>query len=204
MLRRARESRLDVSNEQMASRILSGDPAGLNVLLGRYGHDLAEYVRVFTLEDTDKFRTVFEDVVVTVLRRIRLAADQYNGSFRRFVFECAARTIRRRHPELLQAPSNGQRTGRAAVRDLARIGNPTAEQLREAAASLVPDERELLALRHRFGFSYDEISDIRSEARVNFEDRMGVAREHFRARLLTLVTGKPVKSDTDMIAGGAA
>ncbi len=181
----------------MVSRILAGDPAGLNMLLGRHGHELAEYVRVFTLDDSEKFREVYEDAIVTVLRRIGLASQQQNGSFRRFVFECAARTVRRRHPGLLTDSTNGQRTGRAGVRDLTRITNPTADQLRAAAASLPPDERELLALRHRFGFSYDEISDIRSEARVNFEDRMSVAREHFRARLITLVTGKPIKSGTD-------
>jgi DNA-directed RNA polymerase specialized sigma24 family protein len=157
-------------------------------LLSEFGHDVCEYIRALVGDDDVKFATLFEDVMVDVLRRIRSGVERKNGDFRRFVFECASQTIRRLHPWVFDSKALG-RTTRAPLRDLSRISQPDVGQCKAAVAALSADERELLALRYRFGFSYDDISEIRSEARVNFEDRLQTAREHFRSRMLGLTLG---------------
>jgi DNA-directed RNA polymerase specialized sigma24 family protein len=169
--------------------ILRGHPAGLNAFLAAHGHELAEYVRALTGDDA-RFEQVYEDVIVDILRQLRLATERRNGRLRLFFFESAARTVRRRHSWIFQYGAGSARPARAPMRELARIAEPGRDDLRRALAGLAAGERELLALRFRFRFNYDEISDILKEARVAFEDRLMAARENFRSRLMSEVSGR--------------
>ena len=164
--------------------ILRGRPAGLNALLAEHGHELAEYVRALVSEDDPRLAQVYEDVLVDILRQLRLASDRHNGRLRLFTFESAARTVRRRHAWIFQSHGGTGSRVRAPMRDIAKLKDPLPAELRRALAGLTAGERELLCLRFRFGFDYDQISEILKEARVAFEDRLMAARERFRARLL--------------------
>lgn len=166
----------------IVKKILAGEPAGLNALLARHGHELAEYVRAFTLSDDALFSQVYEDVLVDVLRQVRMATEKKNGRLRLFIFQSAARTLRKRHAKLIRSEGLS-RSPEASLGDLADTPEPKLEDLQKALHQLPPEERELLILRYRFGFSYGEISDITREARVQFEDRLLRARAHFRAFL---------------------
>jgi|GEM_PF-6958467 len=168
----------------IVKKVLAGEPSGLNEILARHGHELAEYVRSFTLDDHARFAEVFEDLLVDVLRQIRLAGERRNGRLRLFIFQSAARTMRKRYPALIKTDGS-DRAPEGDLDDLANLREPTLPELQHALRSLQPTERELLFLRHRMGFSYGDISDILREARVQFEDRILRARVHFRARLIS-------------------
>jgi DNA-directed RNA polymerase specialized sigma24 family protein len=147
-------------------------------------------------DDDVKFATLFEDVMVDVLRRIRSGVERKNGDFRRFVFECASQTLRRRHGWVFVAKPTTKPL-RATLRDLSRMRQPEPHEAAAAMAGLGAEERELLVLRHRFGFSYDDISEIRSEARVNFEERLQSAREQFRYRLMEVMNAGSPRAAAD-------
>lgn len=165
-------------------------------MLGEFGQDLCEYLRAMVGEDDVRFATLFEDVVVDILRRIRSGTERKNGDFRRFVFESASQTLRRRHEWVFAAKPSGKSL-RATLKDLASMRQPEPHECAAALAGLGPDERELLILSYRFGFSYDDISQIRSEARVNFEERLVAAREQFRYRLLEVTSSGAPRSQPD-------
>lgn len=178
------ELTLILSRSELIERVTSGDPAGVNALLSEFGHELSEYVHALVGDVPENHAILLEDILVDLLRRIRQAAELRNGDFRRFVFVSASKTVRRRHAWVFEAKATS-RLVRAPMRDLARMTEPSGAKCREAVAGLGPDERELLALRYRFGFDFDDISEIRMEARVQFEERLTAAREQFRSRLLT-------------------
>lgn len=174
----------------VVKKVLAGEPAGLNALLARHGHELAEYVRAFAPEDDRLFADIYEDILVDVLRQIRLAGERRNGKLRLFIFQSAARTLRRRYPDLLKSDPH-QRMPEGALEDVAEIREPTLPELQHSMRALPALERELLFLRYRMKFSYGEISDILREARVQFEDRMLRARVHFRAKLASSQMAAP-------------
>ena len=168
--------------KEIVKSILDGDPSGLNAFLSRYGHELAEYVRALTGSDDPQFETIFEEILVDILRQLRALSPRKNGAFRLFIFSAAARTVRKRFAHILSSGAS-PRSNAVAVRELeTRV--PPDEKLRAALSDLTAAERELLVLRYRLHFTYAEISDIIMEARVQFEDRLLNARNHFRTRLL--------------------
>ena len=168
--------------ESIVSQVLAGHPAGLNRLLMRYGHALAEYVRAVVGDNDHIFAAVYEDVLVDVLKQLRAISGK-KSALKRFVFESAARTMRKRYSTLLQS-GEGEKIAQPSVDEINRVEAPTEDQLKNAMKGLPAAERELLVLRYRFGFNYGEISDIIKEARVHLEDRLLAARNHFRAKLL--------------------
>ncbi|NUQ34043.1 MAG: hypothetical protein HUU29_03790 [Planctomycetaceae bacterium] len=181
------------SDATIVSMILAGDPRGLNRFLSRYGHMLAEYIRALTGDDNDLFSAVYEDVLVDILKQLRVLAGTHEtpeikklsgkGELLRPIFESAARTVRRRFPDLLKA-SEEPKASPLPVDDLAAFANSIDHvDFKTLLEGLAGPERELLVLRYRLGFDYAEISNIIREARVQLEERLVNARHHFRARL---------------------
>ena len=173
---------MDNNDEKMIAHILAGNPSGLNRLVARYGHMLAEYTRALTGDDDERFALIYEDILVDILKYARSVSGR-KGELKRYLFESAARTIRKRHPQILRL-ADETKSQSPPIKDLERVEEPTPELLDHVIAGLNPSERELLLLRYRFGFSYADISDIIREARVRLEDRMLNARHHFRSLLV--------------------
>ena len=139
-----------------------------------------------------RFTAVYEEVLVDILRQLRMLPE-HTGDIRVYVFESAARTVRRRFPEILKESADDRYSGHRSTQELAEVGDLEPGELRNAMKGLAPAERELLALRFRFGFSYGQISDIIKLARVQIEDKLIEARHGFRARLLDAHGGEPRK-----------
>lgn len=94
---------------QAASEIrdlLSGRPGGVNRVIRRFGPHVVDYVGAFLPDRSGPFDKVVEDILVDILAQSRAAARAANDDqVFEFGIECAFRTMRARHRELLDAPA---------------------------------------------------------------------------------------------------
>ncbi len=176
-------------DKNLVREILAGNPKGINKLLAKHGHELVEYTRIFSQQDDALFQRIYEDILVDILRQIALFLRRRNTSLRMFAFESAASTLRKRYTELYNQKAKIKKShAPPALSALEPWKEISLIPLQSCLNLLSSRDRELLALRYHFGFSYDEISDIIKEARVSFEERFIHARHTFRTSLIELLS----------------
>lgn len=84
--------------------LLSGRPGGVNRVIRRFGPHVIDYVGALLPDRSAPFERVVEDILVDILAQSRAAARSTNDDeVFQFGIECAFRTIRARHRELLDA-----------------------------------------------------------------------------------------------------
>lgn len=171
-----------LNDEEIIQLVLMGDAAGLNAILSRHGDQLVEFVRAMIGED-DRFEEAVTETIVAILTQTRPHYGRKPEGLKQLCFECAVATLRRLFPYLYEERQRDRRSFPSS-NDLLKAGKPSRGQTRDALWTLEPADRELLFLRYRVGFSYNQLSDILREARVNFEDRITNARLTFRSALL--------------------
>lgn len=86
--------------------LLSGRPGGVNRVIRRFGPHIVDYVSAFLPDRAGQFDKVVEDILVDILAQSRAAARAASDDqVFEFGIECAFRTMRARHRELLDAPA---------------------------------------------------------------------------------------------------
>lgn len=167
-----------LNDQQIAELVVRGDPAGLNTIESRYGQFVVNYVRALAGEDS-AVPDIVTEIFVSILQGIRNVFGKREDALALHVFETAVATLRREFAWVYEGEPNERRVF-AVAEDLTRLKRASQGQLKDAMWSLVPEDRELLYLRYTMDFSYDQLSDILREARVNLEERLLDARLRFR------------------------
>lgn len=108
--------------------ILTAKPGSVNEFMHLFGPELCDYATAIVPTRGPAFEAALEDIFVDLLSQIRAADTASQEALRRFVFESAARTMRVRHAQLLNAQADA-----GAVKSTYRHG----EVLRELKMSEV-------------------------------------------------------------------
>lgn len=90
---------------RLVSNILKARLGSINAFLRAYGGDLADYATAIVPRRGEAFERLLEDILADIVAQIRAADTSSDESFRRYLFESALRTLRARHPELLETPA---------------------------------------------------------------------------------------------------
>jgi RNA polymerase sigma-70 factor (ECF subfamily) len=166
---------------QVVARCLGGDGAAFEVLVERY-HRVLYTVALRLLGNPEDARDAVQEAFVRAYERL----GSFNPEFRFFSWiyrivtnECL-NTIRGRRPQV-PVPA-----------DLEAAGGPLEafetrerrQKVQEALLTLTPEQREVVALRHFAGLSYDEMAEAIGIPAKTVKSRLYTARQALGQQLL--------------------
>jgi RNA polymerase sigma-70 factor (ECF subfamily) len=168
------------SDADLMRRWRRGDPAAFAALVDRWQQPVARFL-LRLAGRPDRVPDLCQDVFLRVLR----AAPRYreSGRFSTWLFQIALNVARdaarrgRHDPVPLADAAGDDRTDDACEqRELARA-------VACAVAELPPPQREVLALRHDQGMSFEEMARVLGVPASTLKSRFAAALHRLRARL---------------------
>lgn len=168
---------------ELMSRWQRGDAAAFGALVDRWQQPVARFLSRVSGRP-DRIPDLCQEVFLRVLR----AASRYRetGQFSTWLFQIAlnvarddARRGRRLPGPLPESQDLGEPDDTCERRELARA-------VVIAVAELPPPQREVLALRHDQGMSFEEMAQVLSTPASTLKSRFAVALNRLRTRLAEL------------------
>lgn len=86
---------------RLVSDLLAANAGSVNAFMKRFGPEVVDYATALIPARDGAFEPLVEDILVDALAQIRAAETGSDEALRRFVLECACRTLRARHKEVL-------------------------------------------------------------------------------------------------------
>jgi RNA polymerase sigma factor (sigma-70 family) len=159
--------------EELVRRAQRGDAAALDALVGELTPYLGRICGAIALDDGDD---ALQDALVLVVRHLPSLREP--RAIRAWARRIAVREARR--------TANGGRSVPVDAVELARIpatADPTTDaDVRAVLASLSPEHRAVLVLRHLEGLSEEEVAGVLDVAAGTVKSRTNRARAAFRDR----------------------
>jgi RNA polymerase sigma-70 factor (ECF subfamily) len=183
-----------IPDEELVARILEGEESRYAEVVSRYqGRLLAHLTRLVGSRDDAA------DLVQEIFLRAFQALDRFNPEFKfsTWIFRIASNAgidhLRKRRVRTisLEGPSRGAEEG-APVREFASLDlDPQAvlrnkqrrERIDAEIAALPPEFRDLIALRHFAGLSYEEIAQAKNMPLGTVKNKLFRARAVLKERL---------------------
>jgi RNA polymerase sigma-70 factor (ECF subfamily) len=169
---------------ELIRRWQQGDTAAVSALVDRWQQPVARFLLRMTGRP-DRVPDLCQEVFLRLIR----AAPRYreNGRFSNWLFQIALNVARdngRRHrhePEPFTEPED---THMAAPEVCER--RETVGLVARAVAELPPQQREVIALRHDQGMTFDEIAEVLGVPASTLKSRFAAALQRLRGRLTAL------------------
>jgi RNA polymerase sigma-70 factor, ECF subfamily len=182
------------SDEAVVARVLSGDEDLFGVLVGRYRTRLHSHVTKMIGNREDAL-----DLTQEIFLKVFQALPRFNPEYRfsTWLFRIAANAaidhLRRKRPktvplEIPDPESQGRvSSGEYSTSDLDPFGMlrnvERGRAIAEAIADLPLEFRELIALRHFAGLSYEEIAEVKEMPLGTVKNKLFRARAVLKERL---------------------
>lgn len=166
---------------QVVTRCLRGDAAAFEILVERY-HRVLYTVALRMLGNSEDARDATQEAFVKAYERL----GTYNSEFR--FFSWLYRIVTN---ECLNA-IRGRKRQVPVPDDLEATGGPLEayetrerrQRVQQALSTLTPEQREVVALRHFAGLSYDEMAQAIGVPAKTVKSRLYSARQLLGQRLL--------------------
>jgi RNA polymerase sigma-70 factor (ECF subfamily) len=178
----------------LVRRILAGEEVLFEILVRRYQTRVVAHVTRMVGSREDAF-----DLSQEIFLKVFQALDRYNPEFKfstwlfRIAGNAAIDHLRKRRPRTvpLEIPDPESRSGMSAIEHESRGLDPygdlrnveRGEAISRAIADLPPEFRELIALRHFGGLSYEEIARVKNMPLGTVKNKLFRARVVLKERL---------------------
>lgn len=182
------------SDTDLVRRVLGGEEALFEVLVRRYQTRVVAHVSRMVGSRDDAL-----DLAQEIFLKVFQALDRYNPEFKfstwlfRIAGNAAIDHLRKRRPRTvpLEVPDPESRSGVAAIEHESPGLDPYGElrnvergqAITRAIAALPPEFRELIALRHFGGLSYEEIATLKNMPLGTVKNKLFRARVVLKERL---------------------
>lgn len=182
------------SDTDLVRRVLGGEEALFELLVRRYQTRVVAHVSRMVGSRDDAL-----DLAQEIFLKVFQALDRYNPEFKfstwlfRIAGNAAIDHLRKRRPRTvpLEVPDPESRSGVAAIEHESPGLDPYGElrnvergqAITRAIAALPPEFRELIALRHFGGLSYEEIATLKNMPLGTVKNKLFRARVVLKERL---------------------
>ena len=182
------------ADTDLVRRVLGGEEALFEVLVRRYQTRVVAHVSRMVGSRDDAL-----DLAQEIFLKVFQALDRYNPEFKfstwlfRIAGNAAIDHLRKRRPRTvpLEVPDPESRSGVAAIEHESPGLDPYGElrnvergqAITRAIAALPPEFRELIALRHFGGLSYEEIATLKNMPLGTVKNKLFRARVVLKERL---------------------
>jgi RNA polymerase sigma-70 factor (ECF subfamily) len=174
---------------ELVRRWRHGEPAAFETLVRRWEQRLARFLGRLVGDPTQ-----VQDLCQEVFLRAYLAGDRYHesGNFSAWLYQIAlnaARDAARRRRHLPQTLQGREPAARAPLAEKQYEQQELQHVLAEAVAELPEPLREVLALRHDEGMSFEEMARVLETPASTLKSRFAAALGRLRVRLQQLGWG---------------
>lgn len=182
------------TDTELVRRVVSGEEALFEVLVRRYQTRVVAHVSRMVGSRDDAL-----DLAQEIFLKVFQALDRYNPEFKfstwlfRIAGNAAIDHLRKRRPRTvpLEIPDPESRSGVAAIEHESPGLDPygelrnveRGEAITRAINALPPEFRELIALRHFGGLSYEEIATLKNMPLGTVKNKLFRARVVLKERL---------------------
>jgi RNA polymerase sigma factor (sigma-70 family) len=160
--------RLNLSDNELVQRYLSGDYASLEILIHRYKDKIFSYI-FMTVKNYHLAEDIFQDTFIKVVRSLNLGKYTDNGKFISWVMRIAHNLIidhYRREKNLNTFSNdaseidhfNSPKFSDENIEDF-MINEQILNEVRELVEELPDDQKQVVIMRHYLGLSFKEIAD---------------------------------------------
>jgi len=160
--------RLNLSDNELVQRYLSGDFTSLEILINRYKDKVFSYI-VINVKNHHLAEDIFQDTFIKVVRSLNLGKYTDNGKFISWVMRIAHNLIidHYRHEKNLNTVSNdasevdyfnSPKFSDENIEDFI-INEQILNDVRELIDELPEDQRQVVIMRHYLDLSFKEIAE---------------------------------------------
>lgn len=160
--------RLNLSDNELVERYLSGDYSSLEILIHRYKDKVFSYIFI-TVKNHHLAEDIFQDTFIKVVRSLNLGKYTDNGKFISWVMRIAHNLIidhYRREKNLNTFSNdasdvdhfNSPKFSDENIEDF-MINEQILNEVRELIEELPDDQKQVVIMRHYLGLSFKEIAD---------------------------------------------
>jgi RNA polymerase sigma-70 factor (ECF subfamily) len=166
-----------VDVEQLVRRAQRGDAVALEALIRELSPYLGRICGAIALDDGDD---ALQDTMLAVVRHLGSLREPL--AVRGWARRIAVREARRRAHGGRSVPVNSIELARVAAEDDAIAAADVSADVRAVLATLSPEHRAVLVLRHVDGLSEQEVAEVLDVATGTVKSRTNRARATFRER----------------------
>lgn len=160
--------RLNLSDNELVQRYLSGDYTSLEILISRYKDKVFSYIFI-NVKNYHLAEDIFQDTFIKVVRSLNLGKYTDNGKFISWVMRIAHNLIidhYRREKNMNTFSNDGSEVdlfnspkfSDENIEDLI-INEQILNDVRDLVEELPNDQKQVVIMRHYLGLSFKEIAD---------------------------------------------
>ena len=160
--------RLNLSDNELVQRYLSGDYTSLEILINRYKDKVFSYI-LMNVKNHHLAEDIFQDTFIKVVRSLNLGKYTDNGKFISWVMRIAHNLIidhYRREKNMNTFSNDGSeidffnspKFSDQNIEDLI-INEQILNDVRDLVEELPDDQKQVVIMRHYLGLSFKEIAD---------------------------------------------
>jgi|APHig6443717497_1056834.scaffolds.fasta_scaffold10714_4 RNA polymerase sigma-70 factor (ECF subfamily) len=160
--------RLNLSDNELVQRYLSGDYTSLEILISRYKDKVFSYIFI-NVKNYHLAEDIFQDTFIKVVRSLNLGKYTDNGKFISWVMRIAHNLIidhYRREKNMNTFSNDGSEVdlfnspkfSDENIEDLI-INEQILNDVRDLVEELPDDQKQVVIMRHYLGLSFKEIAD---------------------------------------------
>ncbi len=160
--------RINLSDNELVERYLSGDSSSLEILINRYKDKVFSYILI-TVKNYHLAEDIFQDTFIKVVRSLNLGKYTDNGKFISWVMRIAHNLIidHYRHQKNMNTFSNdgsevdlfnSSKLSDDNIEDLI-INDQILSDVKGLVDELPEDQKQVVVMRHYMGLSFKEIAD---------------------------------------------
>jgi RNA polymerase sigma factor (sigma-70 family) len=160
--------RLNLSDNELVQRYLSGDYTSLEILISRYKDKVFSYI-FMNVKNYHLAEDIFQDTFIKVVRSLNLGKYTDNGKFISWVMRIAHNLIidhYRREKNMNTFSNDGSeidlfnspKFSDDNIEDLI-INEQILNDVRDLVEELPDDQKQVVIMRHYLGLSFKEIAD---------------------------------------------
>ena len=160
--------RLNLNDNELVQRYLSGDYSSLEILINRYKNKVFSYILI-TVKNHHLAEDIFQDTFIKVVRSLNTGKYTDNGKFISWVMRIAHNLIidhYRREKNLNTISNdasgvdhfNSPKFSEDNIEDY-MINEQILSEVRDLVEELPEDQRQVVIMRHYLGLSFKEIAE---------------------------------------------
>lgn len=160
--------RLNLSDNELVERYLSGDNSSLEILINRHKDKVYSYILV-TVKNIHLAEDILQDTFIKVIRSLNMGKYTENGKFISWVMRIAHNLIidhYRREKNMNTFSNDGSeidffnspKFSDVNIEDM-MISDQILNDVRDLVEELPDDQKQVVIMRHYMGLSFKEIAD---------------------------------------------